>query len=86
MSASTTPILAATGVTMANQVLFNKHSLDWKVPIAGALVAAAFAGGEAVLGKPVVQLSWLVLLSTLILTPGSKNDPSFIDNLLKWSK
>jgi hypothetical protein len=85
MAASTAPILAATAITVINHSVFNAHPLDWKVPLAGALAAAAFAGGEAALGRPVVLLSYLVVVGTLIAThPNS--DPSFLDNLTKWSK
>lgn len=89
MAQTTTPILAATGITLANRVLFNGKAMDWKIPIAGLLLAAAFAGGEAAAGKPVVRLSWLVLLTSLVVSPpapkGGKADPTFVDNLLKWS-
>lgn len=90
MADSTAPILAATGITLANRVLFNNKPIDWKIPIAGLLLAGAFAAGEGAMGKPVVRLSWLVLVTSLVVSPPVrpplKPDPTFVENLLKWSK
>jgi len=43
MSATTGPVLALGGITIANRVVFNDQPMDWRIPIATALAAGMFA-------------------------------------------
>jgi len=84
MAASTTPILVAGGVTVANRLVFQAGSMDWKIPIATGFAVLAFAGLEASpgIGKAVVGIAWIAALTAMAL-PGP-NGKSFLDNVNNW--
>lgn len=83
MSASTGPILAVGGLTLANRVVFNDKPMDWKVPIATAIAAVLFSGAERALGDTAVKLAYLALITTVFVRI-DPSVPSPAESALAW--
>ena len=83
MADAATLIVATGGITIANDVIFNKQPMNWKVPIATGIGALIFAGAQSAVGEPAVLLAWLVLIGSLLYTP-SGGKP-FSTNLAAWA-
>lgn len=83
MARSIGPILAVGGITVANQTLLNGRPLDWRVPVATAGAAAAFALIEKAWSDGAVALAYLALVSVLFvrLEPST---PAPVESALKW--
>lgn len=85
MAASTGPLLAVGGITMANATLLHGKPIDLRVPVATALAAGIFALGERVFPLAVPALAWLAL-GTVCLTRVDPNVPSPAESLADfWS-
>lgn len=67
MAESTGPILAIGAVTLINQTVLNNQSFDVRVVLATGTAAVGFAFLENIVGKPVVTLAWVALISTLFV-------------------
>jgi hypothetical protein len=83
---TTGPILAIGAITMVNETIVNGKDLDWRVPIATGLAAMAFGALENVSGAlapAVVKLTWLALLTTLIVRV-KPDTPSPAESFMKW--
>lgn len=83
MAASTGPILAVGGITLANRVVFNDEPMDWKVPIATTIAALLFAGAERAVGKTAVHVAYLALISVVFVRVDPKV-PSPAESALRW--
>lgn len=83
MAASTGPILAVGGLTLANRVVFNNQDMDWKIPIATAMAAVLFAGAERAVGQTAVRLAYLALITTVFVRV-DPNVPSPAESALTW--
>lgn len=83
MAASTGPILAVGGLTLANRVVFNDQPMDWKVPIATAIAAVLFAGAERAVGRVAVNVAYLALITTVFVRVDPAV-PSPAESALKW--
>lgn len=81
MADSTVPILTAGGITVANRVVFQSGSLDWKIPIATGFAVVAFAGLEKMIGPAAVTIAWIAAFTALVVPYNGK---SFIDDLNTW--
>ena len=83
MSQTTGIILATAAITVANQSIFHDQPVDWRVPIAGGLVALVFNGAERIWPQPVVLLAWTGMVAVLLTrtTPGV---PSPTESALTW--
>jgi hypothetical protein len=64
---STGPILAIGGITVATQVISDKKSIDWRVPIATGVAAGLFALGEKVWPEGVTMLAYVALVTVLFV-------------------
>lgn len=83
MAASTGPILAVGGLTLANRVVFNDKAMDWRIPIATAITAVLFAGAERAVGPVAVKLAYLALITTVFV----RVDPAVpapAESALRW--
>lgn len=76
-----TPVLMTTGVAFVNQ-WYNTHSIDLKIPVAGAIAAALGSAISQIpgLGPVITAVGWLAFVGVLI-APVQKPSPA--DNLLK---
>lgn len=85
MAASTGPILAAGGITMFNAIVVHDRSiLQERRAIVGALIAAGgLALWEKAMPRTAVALSWLVLLSVLLVRV-DPTTPSPIESFQTW--
>lgn len=76
MAASTGPILAIGAVTVLNQTVLHDRPIDWRVPIATGVAAAAFAFLEKGVGPAVVALAYAALITSLFVpVPGDIEPP-----------
>ncbi|MES2211433.1 MAG: hypothetical protein V4515_14815 [Chloroflexota bacterium] len=75
MAASTGPILAIGAVTVANDVLFHRRSIDWRVPIATCGAAILFGFLEKPLGPVAAALAWASLVTSLFVPAKGDKDP-----------
>lgn len=75
------PILATTGVAFANK-WYNTHSVDLKIPVAGAIAALIGAGFSQIPGlAPVMtRIGWIAFVAFLI---SPVQNPSPLANLQK---
>jgi hypothetical protein len=83
IAASTGPILAVGGITLANRVVFNGQPMDWKVPIGTTIAALLFAGAERAVGRTAVNLAYLALI-TVVLVRVDPKVPSPAESALRW--
>jgi hypothetical protein len=83
MAASTGPILAVGGITVANRTVFNDQPMDWKVPIGTALAALVFSGAERAVGRSAVYLAYLALV-TVVFARVDPTVPSPAESALRW--
>jgi hypothetical protein len=83
MAASTGPILAVGGLTIANRVVFNSQPMDWKVPIGTAIAAVLFSGAERAVGRTAVHLAYLALI-TCVFARVDPKVPSPAESALRW--
>ncbi|MFJ6530888.1 hypothetical protein ACIQMZ_37280 [Streptomyces longwoodensis] len=83
MAASTGPVLAIGGITLANRVVFNDRPMDWRVPVATAIAAVLFAGAERAVGRPAVAVAYLALI-TSVLARVDPSVPSPAESALRW--
>jgi hypothetical protein len=89
MAASTGIVLAAGGITAANEVLFAPlaghgspwKDFNWRVLPATAGLALALAGLEHLAPQFAVGLAWLSLGAVLVVRFG--NAPTPLENILK---
>lgn len=86
MAKSTGIILAVGGVTMFNDVILNRESIDWRVPVATGFGAVVFSLGEKV-NKPItVGVAWVALL-TVLLARINPDKPAPVETLLEmWNE
>jgi hypothetical protein len=86
MARSTGPLLAVGAITVANQTVFNKQPINWRIPIATGIVALSLSLVEHT-GKAgetfAVGLAWLALV-TVLLTRTDPKTPSPVETALKW--
>lgn len=83
MAASTGPILAVGGITLANRVIFNDQPMDWKVPIATVMAALLFSGAERAVGRVAVNVAYLALI-TVVFARVDPKVPSPAESALRW--
>lgn len=83
MSATTGPVLAIGMITLANEVILNDKSMDWRIPIGTGIAVGMFALMEKVWGAGAAALAWLALV-TVLLTRVNPNTPSPAESALKW--
>jgi hypothetical protein len=83
VSASTGPILAVGGITLANRVLFNDEPMDWRIPIATGIAAGGFALLEKAWPGGAVALAWTALVAVLF-TRLDPRVPAPAETLSKW--
>lgn len=76
MARSTGPILAIGAVTVLNQTVLHDRPIDWRVPIATGVAAAAFAFVEQGVGSAAVAIAYAALFTSLFLpVPGDIDPP-----------
>ncbi len=85
MSASTGPILAIGGITVANKTLLNNQPMDWRIVIATGLTAGMFALGDKAWPELSKGLAYLALISVLFVRLDSKT-PAPVESLTKFMK
>jgi hypothetical protein len=83
MAESTGPVLAIGAITLANRVIFNDESMDWKVPVGTALAAVLFAGAERAVGRGATYVAYLALV-TVVLARVDPKVPSPAESALRW--
>lgn len=83
MGATTGPILAVGGITMANAILFNNEPFDFRVPIATLIATGAFDVIEKLAPQFATVLAWTALAAVL-LTRVNPAVPSPIETLSAW--
>jgi hypothetical protein len=83
MARSTGPILAMGAITIVNQTIVHDEPMDWRVPIATGMAAAAFALMERGWEEGVVGLAWLALVSVLFVRL-KPNVPSPVESMLSF--
>lgn len=81
MAKSTGPILAVGGLTALNDTLTG--SFDLKVLIATGAAALVFSGLEKAFGQPVVMLSYLALV-TAVVVPLRSGKPTPAQSIIKY--
>jgi hypothetical protein len=85
MAASTGPLLALGGITMANASILHGKPIDLRVPVATALACGMFALAERAFPLAVPALAWLAL-GTVLLTRVDPSVPSPAESLGEfWS-
>jgi hypothetical protein len=84
MAASTGPILAVGGLTIANKVLLNNQPWEWKTPIAVGIAALTFAGIETMIGPDIPRSIALVALITVVFARTDPRVPAPAESALKW--
>lgn len=85
MSATTGPILAIGGITMANQSLLNNRPIDWRVPIATGISAGMFALLERGWPRGASAIAYLALV-TIIFVRIDPKTPAPMESLNSWLK
>lgn len=83
MARSTGPILAAGAITLGNRVVLHQQPVDWRVPVATGMLAAALAFGERAAPTVVVAVAWTIL-ATVVLTRVDPKTPSPAESVLQW--
>lgn len=83
MSATTGPVLAAGGITVANLVVFNEGDMDWRIPVATTMLAGGFYLLERVIGDTAELLAWGLVLTTLF-TRVDPDVPSPVESAVRW--
>lgn len=83
MASSTGPVLAIGGITMANNILFNKKEFDFRVPIATLIAAGAFGLIEHAAPRVASALAWTAL-AVVVLTRVDPKVPSPVESLAAW--
>lgn len=81
MARSTAPVLAATGIVIANQSLIGSNPVNWKMPIAGGFAVVMLAGIEKVWPEAAVAMAAMLVVGVLFVPI---NGPSPIENLLSF--
>ena len=74
MAASTGIVLTATGISFANEFL-NTKQLNFRIPVAGMIVALVFDGIEKIDQGAAVGLASIMLI-TVLVTPFSGKSPA----------
>lgn len=87
MAASTGPVLAAGGITLANELVLaplagQKAPFNWRVLPATAGLALALAGLEKAAPGFAVGLAWLCV-ATVLIVPFGKSGTTPLENALK---
>lgn len=85
MAATTGPVLAIGGITLARQVIIDGDAPDWRVAVGTGVAAGAFALAEKALGPVAVYLAWLAL-GTVILVRIDPKKPSVAEATLTYMK
>ncbi len=83
MAATTGPVLAMGGITIANQVIFNGKELDWRIPIATGLTAGGFALLEKFSATLATGLAWVALAAVLFVRL-QPDVPAPAESAVKW--
>lgn len=86
MARSTGPILAAGGISLANEVIIAGKPFDpqtWRIPVGTAIAAGGLALLERVSAPLAVGIAWIALVTILFtrVTPGVLSP---IENFNKW--
>lgn len=85
MSGSLGPVLAMTGITLFNDVVFHNVDIqkEQRVIVGGAVVAASLALLETVWAEGAVAIAWLGLITVLFVRvkPGQ---PAPLESLAAW--
>lgn len=83
MAQTTGVVLAIGGITLANQSIFHKKDIDWRVPAATGIAALAFAGAERLWSPGARMLAWTALVA-VCLTRVDADIPSPVESALLW--
>lgn len=86
MAGSTGPILAIGAITIINESIVNGQPLDWRVPIStglAALAIGALENGIPAFSDAFVKLSWLALVTTLLVRV-KQGTPSPMESFVAW--
>ena len=85
MAQSTGPILAIGVITVVNRTVFHDQPMDWRVPIAAGMAAAAFSLIEQVpqFGRFAPAIAWIAL-GTSLLSRIDPTVPSPTESALAW--
>lgn len=85
MARSTGPMLAVGAIALGNEVILNDKPINWRIPVATAVAAGMLALIERLSEGLAVGLSWLALMSILLV----RIDPAVpapIESFAKWWK
>lgn len=86
MATSTGPIVAAAGVTLANELLFDEGPPDWngamRVVVAAGIVGAGLAVLENAAPALARGLAWTAFATIMLVKVGTQPSPS--ERLLTW--
>lgn len=81
MSDSTGIVLAATAISFGNKWA-STGNVDLAIPLAGGFVALIFSGVERLNHTAGVGLSWMMMISVLLITPKGGTAPA--NTVLNW--
>ena len=86
MSETTGPILAVGAISLANEVVFNRKEVDWRIPLATGVAVGFFALAEKGWRNGAVGLAYLSLVTVLFvrLDPNTPAPIENINNALNW--
>lgn len=83
MARTVGPILAIGAITVANQSIIHDEPIQWRVPVATAIAAAAFALAEKAWEDGAVALAYLALVSVLFVRLDPKT-PAPVESFVSW--
>lgn len=83
MAETTGVVLAIGGITLANASVFHSKPVDWRIPVATALAAAAFAGAEKLWADGARMLAYTALVA-VCLSRVDPSVPSPVESALEW--
>lgn len=83
MSRTTGPVLALGTLTVVNATVFNGRPMDWRIPLATGLLAAAAGLAERAAPQAAEVLVWTALITSLFtrIEPGT---PAPVESALTW--
>lgn len=83
MARTVGPILVIGAITVANESIVNDKPINWRVPVATAIAAAAFSLAEKAWEDGAVALAYLALVSVLFVRLDPKV-PAPVESFAAW--
>lgn len=83
MARTVGPVLAIGAITVANQTIVHGQPLNWRVPVATGIAAAAFALAEKGWEDGAVMLAYTALIAVLFVRIDPKT-PAPVESFVTW--